>query len=73
MACQTTETTAGSRARTMMSAFHWSLVVSALAIKRETQQRLVDGHHHLPARPLSLNPPRELLGVGSDGVVARVW
>jgi len=26
MACQRTETTAGSKARTMMSAFHWSLM-----------------------------------------------
>jgi len=39
----------------MMSAFHWSLVVSALAIKRETQQRLVDGHHYLSARPLRIS------------------
>ena len=37
-----------------MSAFHWSLVVGALAIKRETQQRLVDGHHDLSARPLNV-------------------
>ncbi len=56
-----------------MSAFHWSLVVSALAIKRETQQRLVDGHPSLSARPLKVgetkNQLRRLLKEDARGVI----
>jgi hypothetical protein len=39
----------------MLKAFDRSFDVSALAIKRETQQRLVDGHQGLLARPLKLS------------------
>ena len=41
-----------------MRAFHWSLDVSALAIKRETQQRLVEGHPDLSARTLMVGLTR---------------
>ena len=52
-----------------MRAFHWSLDVCALAIKRETQQRLVDGHPDLSARPLMV-----IVAIGvTVGILAGAW